>query len=44
MRAEEILESFSIEGFEHVQEEVENNRGLILALPHLGVWDLGGLG
>lgn len=42
MTPEEILESFSIEGFEHVAEEVENHRGLILALPHLGIWDLGG--
>lgn len=42
MQPEEILESFSIDGFEHVEGEVENNRGLILALPHLGIWDLGG--
>lgn len=39
----EVFRRFSIEGFERVEEESAKHRGIILALPHLGFWDLGGL-
>lgn len=42
MRPREILRRFTIEGFERVEEEMGKHRGVILALPHFGIWDLGG--
>jgi KDO2-lipid IV(A) lauroyltransferase len=43
LRPAEVFKRFSIEGFERVEEESAKHRGIILALPHLGFWDLGGL-
>jgi len=42
LRPAEIFKRFSIEGFERVEEEMARHRGVILALPHFGFWDLGG--
>ncbi|MFM8303606.1 MAG: phosphatidylinositol mannoside acyltransferase [Actinomycetota bacterium] len=42
MSAEEILASMDLEGFEHLEAAREQGRGAILALPHLGNWDLAG--
>jgi KDO2-lipid IV(A) lauroyltransferase len=42
MRPAEVFRRFSIEGFDRVEEEMAKHRGAILALPHLGFWDLGG--
>jgi KDO2-lipid IV(A) lauroyltransferase len=39
----EVFRRFSIEGFERVEEESAKHRGIILALPHFGLWDLGGV-
>lgn len=38
----EVFRRFSIEGFEPVQEALDARRGAILALPHLGSWEIGG--
>jgi len=43
MRPAEVFKRFSIEGFDRVEEEMAQHRGAILALPHLGFWDLGGV-
>jgi KDO2-lipid IV(A) lauroyltransferase len=43
LRPAEVFKRFSIEGFERVEEEMAKHRGVILALPHFGYWDLGGL-
>jgi len=42
MRPAEVFRRFSIEGFDRVEEEMAKHRGVILALPHFGFWDLGG--
>jgi KDO2-lipid IV(A) lauroyltransferase len=38
----ELLERVTISGLEHVDAAVEAGRGCILAVPHLGSWDIGG--
>ncbi|HKH87718.1 MAG TPA: phosphatidylinositol mannoside acyltransferase, partial [Acidimicrobiales bacterium] len=43
LRPKDVFDLFSIEGYERVEEEMAKHRGIILALPHLGCWDLGGL-
>jgi phosphatidylinositol dimannoside acyltransferase len=43
LRPAEVFKRFSIEGFTRVEEEMARHRGVILALPHFGFWDLGGL-
>ncbi|MGO9559202.1 MAG: phosphatidylinositol mannoside acyltransferase [Acidimicrobiales bacterium] len=42
MRPKEVLRRFSIEGFEPVQQALDERRGAIMALPHLGSWEIGG--
>jgi KDO2-lipid IV(A) lauroyltransferase len=42
MSEEEIGANFSIEGQEHIEAALEVGRGAILALPHVGGWDVGG--
>jgi phosphatidylinositol dimannoside acyltransferase len=39
----EVLRRFSIEGFEQFEREMGKHRGAIMALPHFGAWELGGL-
>jgi KDO2-lipid IV(A) lauroyltransferase len=43
LRPKDVFSLFSIDGYEQVEEEMAKHRGIILALPHLGCWDLGGL-
>jgi KDO2-lipid IV(A) lauroyltransferase len=43
LRPAEVFKRFSIEGFACVEEAMAQHRGVILALPHFGFWDLGGL-
>ncbi|MGH9297952.1 MAG: phosphatidylinositol mannoside acyltransferase [Acidimicrobiales bacterium] len=43
MRPKDVLERFSVEGFEPLQDALESGSGAIVALPHLGSWDVGGL-
>jgi KDO2-lipid IV(A) lauroyltransferase len=43
MRPRDVLARFSIEGFDPVEETLRSGRGVVLALPHLGSWDVGGL-
>jgi KDO2-lipid IV(A) lauroyltransferase len=43
LRPKDVFARFSIEGYERVEEEMAKHRGIILALPHLGCWELGGL-
>ncbi len=38
----EVFQRFSIDGFEAVQAALDERRGAILALPHLGSWEIGG--
>ena len=38
----EVLERFRIEGVEHIDHAVEGGRGAVLALPHMGNWDVAG--
>ena len=42
MKPREVLRRFSIEGFEPVQKALDERRGAIIALPHLGSWEIGG--
>lgn len=42
MPPEDIDAGFSIEGLEHIRAAREVGRGAILALPHLGGWEVGG--
>jgi KDO2-lipid IV(A) lauroyltransferase len=37
-----IADSMRVEGVEHLVAAMESNRGAILALPHMGNWDLAG--
>jgi KDO2-lipid IV(A) lauroyltransferase len=43
LRPADVFKRFSIEGFTRVEEAMAQHRGVILALPHFGFWDLGGL-
>ena len=38
----ELLDRVTISGREHVDAALEEGRGCILAVPHLGSWDIGG--
>ncbi|MDQ3641165.1 MAG: phosphatidylinositol mannoside acyltransferase, partial [Actinomycetota bacterium] len=42
MPPEEVDAAFTIEGFEHIQAAVDAGTGAILALPHVGGWEVGG--
>jgi lauroyl/myristoyl acyltransferase len=37
----ELEEAVSFEGFEHVYDALDEGRGVLFALPHLGSWDFG---
>jgi KDO2-lipid IV(A) lauroyltransferase len=37
----EVLKRFTIKGFEPVREALDARRGAIMALPHLGSWEIG---
>ncbi|MGH2681731.1 MAG: phosphatidylinositol mannoside acyltransferase [Actinomycetota bacterium] len=39
---EAVLNRFRMEGREHIDRAVEEGRGAVLALPHLGNWDVAG--
>ncbi|WP_371482938.1 phosphatidylinositol mannoside acyltransferase [Kitasatospora sp. NBC_00315] len=39
---ERIAASVAIEGLEHLTEAMETGRGAVVALPHMGNWDLAG--
>lgn len=39
---EEVLARFRIEGLEHIDRAVEGGKGGVLALPHMGNWDVAG--
>ena len=42
MKPREVLKRFSIEGFEPAEQALDERRGAIFALPHLGSWEIGG--
>jgi KDO2-lipid IV(A) lauroyltransferase len=42
-RREQVLAVSRIDGLEHIMAGLEAGRGVILALPHLGNWEAGGL-
>lgn len=39
---ERVMESFRFEGAEHVEKGLADGKGVIIALPHTGNWDVGG--
>jgi KDO2-lipid IV(A) lauroyltransferase len=39
---DEVLRRFHIEGVEHIDEAMEGGKGAVLALPHMGNWDVAG--
>ena len=42
MRAEDVDRTFTIDGLEHIQAARDAGTGAILALPHVGGWEVGG--
>jgi KDO2-lipid IV(A) lauroyltransferase len=42
MRPEDVDAAFSIEGLEHIKAARDAGKGAILALPHVGGWEVGG--
>jgi KDO2-lipid IV(A) lauroyltransferase len=42
LAARAVEENFSVEGFERIERAMKDGDGLILALPHLGCWEVGG--
>jgi len=42
LRSDQIESIFSIEGFERFREEMARDRGVVIALPHVGSWEYGG--
>ena len=42
MPPEEVNKRFALEGLEHADRALEQGRGAILALPHMGNWDAAG--
>jgi KDO2-lipid IV(A) lauroyltransferase len=42
LRSDQIESTFSIEGFETFREEMARDRGVVIALPHVGSWEYGG--
>jgi len=43
MRVEQILARAHTDGWEHVQAGIDAGRGVVVALPHSGNWDVAGL-
>jgi lauroyl/myristoyl acyltransferase len=39
---ERVMDSFRFEGAEHVEKGLADGKGVIIALPHTGNWDVGG--
>ena len=39
---ERVVESFRFDGLEHVEKGLADGKGVIIALPHTGNWDVGG--
>lgn len=39
---DEVVRSFSIDGFEHIETALQGGKGAILALPHVGGWEWAG--
>ena len=39
---ERVLEAFRFDGIEHVEKGLADGTGVIIALPHIGNWDVGG--
>jgi phosphatidylinositol dimannoside acyltransferase len=39
---ERVLESFRFDGLEHVEKGLADGKGVVIALPHTGNWDVGG--
>ena len=39
---ERVLETFRFDGIEHVEKGLADGTGVIIALPHIGNWDIGG--
>ena len=39
---ERVIESFLFDGLEHVEKGLADGKGVIIALPHTGNWDVGG--
>ncbi|MFN2504691.1 MAG: phosphatidylinositol mannoside acyltransferase [Acidimicrobiales bacterium] len=42
MSPEEVDDGFSIDGLEHIRTGLDAGRGVVLALPHVGGWEVGG--
>ena len=42
MSAAEIDSRVDVEGWHHVEAGLADGKGLVMAMPHLGAWDLGG--
>jgi lauroyl/myristoyl acyltransferase len=39
---ERVMDSFRVEGAEHVEKGLADGKGVVIALPHTGNWDVGG--
>ncbi|MFI9362158.1 phosphatidylinositol mannoside acyltransferase [Kitasatospora sp. NPDC053057] len=39
---ERVLRDVQVDGLEHLREALESGRGVVVALPHMGNWDLAG--
>jgi lauroyl/myristoyl acyltransferase len=39
---EQVLDAFRFEGIEHVEKGLADGKGVVVALPHTGNWDVGG--
>jgi lauroyl/myristoyl acyltransferase len=39
---ERVVDSFRFEGIEHVEKGMADGKGVVIALPHTGNWDVGG--
>ena len=40
---EQVLDAFRFDGIEHVEKGLADGKGVVIALPHTGNWDVGGL-